>query len=100
MNRKKEDELIGYTKEIEDACESIYLNQTQTQLLIEVSKQTGNISSLKLSRKVYYTAVSGYNNLILLKDLGLINIYRKHNINVSELTDFGRLYLHYLSKDL
>jgi len=71
----------------------IILNQLQLKLLIEVSKQNGNVSALKLGRKVYLTAVSGYNNLVYLRDLGLIDIFRKHNINVSQITEMGKNYI-------
>lgn len=76
------------------------LNQQQTQLLIEVSKQKGTIPALRLGRKVYLTAVSGYNNLIYLKNLGFIDIFRKHNANVAIITSLGKEYLLELSKHL
>ena len=76
------------------------LNKQQTQLLIEVSKQNGTIPALRLGRKVYLTAVSGYNNLIYLKNLGFIDIFRKHNANVTVLTPLGKKYLLELSKHL
>lgn len=84
-----------YYKEYEDFCRSIYVNPQQIKLLVEVSKQNGNVSSLRLSRKIYLTAVSGYNNLIYLKDLGLINIMRKQNMNVCTITEAGEAYMDY-----
>ena len=65
------------------------LNSNQERLLIEVSKQTGKIPALKLGRRVYQTAVSGYNNIILLKDMGLVSIHRRHNTNIVVLTQRG-----------
>jgi len=76
------------------------LNSNQYKLLCEISKQTGRIPALKLCRRVYQTAVSGYNNITLLRDIGLICLHRRHNKNIAELTKAGRKCLTNVSKGL
>lgn len=71
----------------------IYLNPMQTKLLIEVSKSLGKISALKIGRKVYLTAVSGYNTLVYLKGLGFIDLFRRHNMSIAKITQRGINYL-------
>lgn len=68
----------------------MFLNKNQEILLIEIAKQKKNKSITSLGKKVYNTYISAYNNVELLKLYGYVDMYRKKNKIVVELTDKGR----------
>jgi len=66
------------------------IHKNQILFLIEISKQDGKLSVVRAGRNVWNTAVSIYNNMNLLRDLGYITFYRRKNTIIPELTDKGK----------